>query len=424
MTFDTGQQIVSRVLVDGTPKPFLDQGWDLEWASDPENILRMAVFTGTHLDAWCNILRHWDKYNRTPPSDLFGREFPGYELTARPASPDELVDLAAGQIKMVAVQDAMGDLAQLQEEEDWDAISSRISRLSAQLQGGRTGSKVIIWDEAGHDVEARLRRIVKFGIGTGIDKIDSQEGFIGFQAGNLITYLGRAKAGKTSFGLLASLDAALRKFKRVMVVTFEISAEDIHDRFDAYAANVSLTRLRQGKLKETEKDRVRKTYLDRGDYEPLMYIVEPHEKYSVTNLEADIDKYQPDVVLIDGFYFMTDRISGKLGSHPDGHDGLSAELKRSALRRNIVVIVTHQVREKQLKGKKGSGIDDQAMMSGTGLIMASDMVIGLDASEDHEHLISCTRSRTGYLDKVRGTWNWDTCVFEAFESEEDYAQAE
>src|SRR5690242_16388636 len=56
-----------------------------------------------------------------------------------------------------------------------------------------------------HDVESRVDRKVKRGVLTGIPGLDEQ--FYGFQPGNLIFYLGRAKAGKTSFALLSALNA-------------------------------------------------------------------------------------------------------------------------------------------------------------------------------------------------------------------------
>jgi replicative DNA helicase len=353
--------------------------------------------------------------------ELFRMEFPSYEVEELSFTPDELIEVATKNILSVAAQDAMGDLSVFQDTEDWEAFTDRAMSLAVLMQNqDRTGSVVDVWDDEGHDVEALLNRNVKFGIGTGIPEIDGQEDFNGFQPGNLVTYLGRAKAGKTSFALLSALDAAMQKYKRIMIVTVEISAASIHDRLDAYEAHVSLSRLVSGKLTDPEKSRVRRTYEDRGQYEPLVYIVEPAEQYTVTDLQGDIDRYQPDYVVIDGFYFMTDRDTGKSGGSWEGHDNLARDIKRVAMRNKITALVTHQVREKQLGSKKGAGIDDGAMMGGTGLIMASDMVIGLDVNEEHIHKITCTRSRTGYLRTVLGTWNWDTCTFEAYENEEDY----
>lgn len=423
--FNIGHQIVSRTLMDGSPKPFLDMGWDYAWANDVTNITRLAVFPGQEMDAWRFILDHWDRHGRVPNQDLFGLNFSGYVLHPNPSTPDELIEIASDNVRAVAVQDAMGDLAELQQIGAWDAIIERATRLLALMQNqGQSASSVAVWDEGGRNVDDLLNRKVRFGIGLGVPEIDNQPGFNGFQPGNLVTLLGRAKAGKTSFALLSAITAAMVRYKRVMVVTVEISKDNIYDRFDAYQAKVSLSRLMTGGLHPDEKDRVRRVYADKGEYEPLLYIVEPKGQYTVTQLEADIDRYQPDYVIIDGFYFMKDRESGEMGGHWKGHDGLAGDLKAMAMRRKLVVAVTHQVREKQMGGKKGAGIDDGAMMGGTGLIMFSDMVIGIDINEDHENKISCTRSRTGYLATVRGQWDWNTCTFMAYENEEDWVDSE
>jgi len=79
---------------------------------------------------------------------------------------------------------------------------------------------------------------------------------------------------------------------------------------------------------------------------------------------------------------------------------------------SIPIIITHQVREKQLTGKRGAGIDDGAMMGGTAITMFADLVIGVDANEGGEtRTLSCTRSRLQYLDTVHGQWNWSNCTF-------------
>ena len=52
------------------------------------------------------------------------------------------------------------------------------------------------------------------------------------------------------------------------------------------------------------------------------------------------------------------------------------------------------------------------MMGGTGLTMASTMVLGLTWDRETKvHDITCTRSRTLYLEDVSGVWDWDKSEF-------------
>jgi hypothetical protein len=418
---DIGRQIIATTLELGTPKPFLDRGWDLSWAEDPENFLRLAVFPDPHGEAWRHILRYWDRHGKVPSKDVFRFEFQTYELPDIVANPDELVDLAGREIKQVAALDAHADLAGYLDLKDWDGYAERAARISKLVQDqDRSLNTVVVWDGAGQEVDDVINRDIKRGIDTGIPGFDTQPGFFGFGNGDLITYLGRAKAGKTSFALLTALHAWEVQYKRVLIVTFEIAAANFNDRLNAYLAGISLTRLRTGDLHEDEKRRLRRVFEDKGRYEESMFIVQPNEAYTVTDLETDIDKYQPEFVCIDGFYFMVDRDTGKSGGNWEGHDNLARDLKRTALRHDLPTLVTHQVREKQITGKKGAGIDDGAMMGGTGLIMASSAVVGVDMDADQVNKLSWTRGRDGYLKSVRGEWDWETCVFNELEDETAY----
>jgi hypothetical protein len=92
------------------------------------------------------------------------------------------------------------------------------------------------------------------------------------------------------------------------------------------------------------------------------------------------------------------------------------------MRLRVPVLVTHQAREKQL-GKAGGGFDDTAMMGGTGLRMASDMVFTFDKDEAGVITIKNTAARRGYLKTVKGEWDWDGFEFTAYEAgpdDEDY----
>jgi len=144
---------------------------------------------------------------------------------------------------------------------------------------------------------------------------------------------------------------------------------------------------------------------------PATGIAKPTGRYTVADLESDIERYEPDIVYVDGFYFMTDAATGKPGSNWEGHDNLANDIKTLAMNHLIPIVITHQVREKQLTGKRGAGIDDGAMMGGTAIIMFADLVLGVDADEEGTRTLSCTRSRLHYLTTVHGDWDWTNCTF-------------
>jgi hypothetical protein len=410
-----GRELVACALREGSLRPFIEAGITDDWLTNQEDVSRAAVFDSEDLSAWFTLQKYHDQHGKMPSVDMFRRSHPeeSYSLPKSDYTPAELLEIFQQDRRRYLTQLAASDIADLLADGKVDAVVDLMERATWMIRNTYTSRNIVVsWDSEDYDVEARIHREVKRGIMTGIDGLDKQ--FYGYQPGNLICYLGRAKAGKTSFALLSALKA-WEDGKRVLFLSFEIAAgklpsePGIADRLDCFGSGIDLIHYMMGELTHEEQSKLR----DFRKYctDEAFKIVQPTARYTVTDLEADIDRYQPDVVYVDGFYFMIDRETGKSGAHWEGHDNLAGDLKTLAMNHMIPVIITHQVREKQLQGKKGKGIDDGAMMGGTGIIMFADMVLGADVDDDKVHTLSCTRSRLRYLDTIHGTWDWSTCTF-------------
>lgn len=405
-------------LREGTLKPFLEGGITPEWLGDQRDTSRGQIFPDADFAAWSTIVGYWDRHGKVPTVDVFRRSHPEttYELPSSDYTVDQLLEMFREDRRRLLAQVASMDFAEL-------VGAGRIDDALALIEGQvrvinetyASKSIVVTWDDPGYDFEARINRKIERGVMTGIPGFDDQEGFFGFQKGSLICYLGRAKAGKTSFALLSAL-AAWREGLRVMFLSFEIAAgrtpdePGIVDRLDSIGAGIHMLKYMQGRLEKDDQQELRE--FREGCTADTFKVIQPTGRYTVTDLESDIDRYRPDVVYIDGFYFMIDRETGKSGGNWEGHDNLAYDIKKTAMNHMIPIIITHQVREKQLTGKKGAGIDDGAMMGGTAITMFADLVIGVDANDGGEtRTLSCTRSRLQYLDTVHGQWNWSNCTF-------------
>lgn len=421
-----GREIIACALRAGTLKPFIEAGITDEWLTDQVDLSRAAIFGTEDLSAYHTLLRHWTGHGKLPSLDMFRLSYPesAYRLPDTTYTPAELTEVFLEDRKRYLTEVSASDIADLVAAGDSDGALALMEQAARIIRSSRrTGGISLIWDDPQYGADDRMSRKTEPGVALGIPEVDDK--FLGFQDGNLITILGRAKAGKTSFLILSALHAFLgddRIARRVMIVTVEITADSVCDRLDAFGAKINMLDYANGRLADWENkaqaDRLRTFRRDKveGYSGGNMHVIQPTSAYTITDLEYDIDQHQPDVVYVDGFYFLIDRLTGKNGGSWEGHDNLARELKELAMRRGIPVITSHQVREKQLTGKKGAGIDDGAMMGGTGLIMASDMVIGIDADDNPDgkakvHTVSCTRSRTGYFPTVRGTWDWDTSTF-------------
>jgi AAA domain len=429
-----GREIVSRVLRSKDIRPYLDMGMDIAFMEDDENPAYASVFTGQDIDAWTYILRHFRNYGKVPELPQFRKSFPpeSYRVIESTFDDRELTDLARKSIGMY--ESEVGATEAQRYLEAGDPIrAARIMQETARkvLNFQANSALAAAWDTTRTDIEERLKRRRRPAPGFGIGVLDRN--FAGFLDGELYTILGRAKSTKTTVAVqlayhswLGRKDFSGRSVepKRVMFVSFEVNEEGIRDRLTCYGAGVNpsgflaSTEDRHASLEDEEKIRdFWKSEMSEAS-ESLM-VVQPVARFTQADLEYETSKFEPDIVVIDGFYFMTDyETGGTPGANWHAHDNLARDLKALAMRLRIPVVVTHQVREKQL-GKAGGGIDDGAMMGGTGLRMASFAVFTLDMGEDKVVTIKNTANRGEWVPTVKGEWDWDNFQFTGYEAEED-----
>ena len=281
-----------------------------------------------------------------------------------------------------------------------------------------SNSIVVDWDSKDYDVEGRIHRKIRRGVMTGIPGLDDQDGFYGFQPGSMTCYLGRAKAGKTSFVLLLRAIRAWEDGKKVLVPDVRDRGREAAERArrgrpaGLLRASIDLLHYMQGELTAEEQDKLRAFRADCTD--EAFRIVQPDGRYTVTDLEADVERYQPDVVYIDGFYFMTDRADRQVGRR----SGKATTTSRMTSRRWRW---PHDPRGHQPPGageaahrQEGqAGIDDGAMMGGTAHhhVRRTWCSAWTPTTTEARRTISCTRSRLQYLTTVHGTWDWSKCTF-------------
>jgi hypothetical protein len=420
---DLGRQLVACALRDETLTPFIEAGLSADYLADENDHSKTLIFDDDALMAWHTIQDHWDHHGKVPSMGIFRKSWPeaAFELPAEVETTAELIELFQKERRKGLAEVAVSDLSELLLKGQTEQAIELMAHSLRVIQDTHTSTSIVVgWDSPDYDVEGRIGRKLTRGVMTGIEGFDTQKGFMGFQPGSLTCYLGRAKAGKTSFVLLSALEAWMAG-KRVMFHSFEIAAgrspeePGVADRLDSIGAGIHMLNYMQGQLSPEDADRLRE--FRESCVDDVFKVIQPTGRFTIADLERDIERYRPDIAYVDGFYFMTDGRTGKPGSNWEGHDNLANDIKALAMKHMIPIVITHQVREKQLTGKKGAGIDDAAMMGGTAIIMFADLVIGVDTDPDTQvRTLSCTRSRLNYLDTVYGTWNWNDCTFSATEN--------
>lgn len=408
----TGEEILATVLDQPeTLRTLVEARFDLTWMTGKDDLSRAAIFDEESAEAYKFILRHWDNRHAVPTRAYFAKNFPALKVPAPSFTPEELLDVAAQERKRAQLEIRGADFIDLFDAGKYDEAEQLMEDTVRLLRWQRSNPSVhLTLDSEDYDVEDKFSRTETAGIRTGHPTIDGA--FAGFQPGQLIVYLGRSKAMKTTHAIKSAL-AAHEDGKCVMFVSVEITADSIADRFDCCSAGVDMNDYLRGRLTEKQEEKLLQMQEKRG-LDGRLHVLQPTGAYTITDLESDIDRYEPDYVVVDGFYFLIDHITGKSGANWEGNDNLSREIQEVTLRRNITTLVTMQIREKQARaGKKGGGFDDNSIVGGTGLTMACFYMFTLDYDPDTKiNTMTNTRARTGYLPTLRGTWAWGRFEFD------------
>lgn len=414
-----GKEILSYIDRTDEVKPFLDAGFTSEWMNSKDDLTRLSIFpAGSEEDhAYRYILDHWSKHRKYPGNQLFLENFPSFRFSVSGMSASEILEQAYIAIHdqvYAELTDTLQDILAGEIPQD-DGLTA-IARAIRKLREAASGMRVTQWDDPGADVDGLIHREITEGIRTGIPDLDRQ--FMGWQPGNLIVFIGRPKAGKT-WTLLQSAVDSWHRGHRVLFITVEMTDAEISDRLNAMGARIPLTQLQMGKLHEhpAYEKRLREFREEMGDYDPSFIILQPQGACTAADIEAAIDKHGADVVYIDGFYFLTDEVTGKTGGNWEGQDALAKALKTIAMDRAIPVVTTTQVREKQIISRKAD-LDDVATMGGTALTMFSDMLFTINVDEEGTITICQSRTRTVSIQRIRGRWDWATTMFNVLEEDD------
>jgi hypothetical protein len=113
---------------------------------------------------------------------------------------------------------------------------------------------------------------------------------------------------------------------------------------------------------------------------------------------------------------MLDKKTNRMTSDWQANENVADELKALAMEEEITVFVNTQVQEKQYVAKHG--IEARSIASGTGLLKASDLIIGQD-KEASCITYNCVYSRFEYFDTIVVDMDFDHMIFAVVEAGEN-----
>lgn len=189
------------------------------------------------------------------------------------------------------------------------------------------------------------------GVPSGWDTIDLDTG--GYQGGDLVIWAGRPGTGKTWL-LLRQARAAAEAGFNVLFVTMEMGLVQIGTRFFGMIAGVNPRLIRDGRLSSRAERMLTSATRSWRDQNRL-HFYSGNMGQTTTALNAVIVERNPDVVFVDGVYFMRSPNADR-GANRNTHVAYAIDdLKRISLARDIPVVATTQFsREAGGGGRRGS----------------------------------------------------------------------
>jgi replicative DNA helicase len=192
----------------------------------------------------------------------------------------------------------------------------------------------------------------------------------GIHAGELIYVVAPTGTGKT----FLQVDLAHHLWGQglpVLLLSKEMTAEQIMRRIDALHAGLPYSEFRAGTLDEEAYEKYRDTLLQL-DESGTAFVVCDEPSGGVAAAMAKVERHRPRACFIDGFYLMDDDRGAKSGWERIAN--ISRDLKRLAKQFNIPVIVTAQL----------NADGDVAFYKG--VLQDADAMFELEQTPDDRHM--------------------------------------
>lgn len=260
------------------------------------------------------------------------------------------------------------------------------------------------------------------GIPTGFKHLD----YIlkGLEKETLTTLIANTGVGKSWMEIIIGANCQLQNYRVLQFVT-EMSEEIMRDRYEAvlfakcYGA-MNYNAFKSGALSlEDEKKYFEFLEEDLPHFEPLIIATAT----GVMGVSAAIDKYNPDIVLIDSAYLMEDDQGAKDDWLRVAH--ITRDLKKLAKRCKKPIFINTQA-DKNTSKKTGPELG--SIMYTQAIGQDSDNVLALYRDEvminDREMGLKVLKQREGTLGKMTLNWDFDCMNFSEIYMEQSEDNAE
>lgn len=349
-------------------------------------------------------------------------EFPTFELVSVTDDPQLVLDQFLRWHRDLATYRIVEGLVGLVQQGRYDDALDEMTGAAAALQSTRSETSDVDLADTREERRAQYMEPANedgmLGMPTGFATID--QATAGLQGGQLVTLIASPKSGKSIVALKMAHHLNTNGAS-VLFHGFEMSNTEQQVRYDAIAAGISSDRLRRRCLRPDEAKRLN-SHLDQ-DLPAAFVLSDSSGPVTVPALSAAIAEKEsrPDVIFIDGAYFLVDEATGEANT-ARSLTNITRALKRLAQRLDVPIVITTQTLLWKMKGVK---LEAGSIGYSSSFLQDSDVVLGLERDEENDGIrnLRVIESRNcGPVETVI-QWDWETSTFEETEVEElDFSQ--
>lgn len=295
-----------------------------------------------HRDIWNFIVNHYEEHKRVPSKETVKQHHPDFEFISTPEPIAYYVDEAkkeslAYQTRSIVskAHTLIGEMGARQAISYLMEEASKLYKFSSNL---KDTDLVGEWKDRAEDLKERSKNKKEIqGVPSGINVIDKVFG--GWQPGDFVVLLGWTGVGKSFIARLFAVNAWKAGY-RPLIISLEMNKQQEGQRLDTllnngegHFTNTDLIKANPDIL-ETYEKWAEATF--EGKHAIHLVTSEGLETADQNMVQAKIDQYHPDIVILD-YHGLFDDASGSK-TETEKAKNLSKAFKRIAVKNGVPII--------------------------------------------------------------------------------------
>lgn len=369
------------------------------------------------------MTKHWADYGVAPDASVMLAAYPNMEWIEHPQPIEYFIDALRERRMKSILTEGLNQAAQHLRSEEPGAVRGMAEAMQDSLIQARLETATSYDLDFSSRKEALLNRLADRkenpghlrGISTGFPGIDYVTG--GLQPEQFVVLLGTIKSFKSAT-LLAMALAVHEQAKVPLLIGFEMSNTEQEDRLLSLVAHVSLSNIMNGTYGPKEERRIIQAMSRIEAMRSFILSSDIASATTVGGVQAKIQEYTPDVVFIDGAYFMQSSLDVEPGSAFALTD-ISRSLKRLAQSSKTPIVITTQASLKTSKNglTAGSAMYTQAWGQDCDVLLGVERMGERQADESTSTQpvnvkFRVIESRSGPRKEVVLEWDWHSGTVE------------